>query len=155
MAHIHSQYDFVVSAYIVYSNRVLLVYHNALQKWLPVGGHIELDEDPEEALFREIHEETGLVKNQLILHSNCSFLISEGTKFLPTPSFLDVHAISKTHKHIGFTYFLKSSSDVITRSVREHDDIQWFDEQKLEDPLSLLSPATMFYAKEALRIIYA
>jgi 8-oxo-dGTP pyrophosphatase MutT (NUDIX family) len=27
---------------------------------LPLGGHIELDEDPEQALFREIKEESGL-----------------------------------------------------------------------------------------------
>jgi len=155
MAHIHTLYDFVVSAYIVHANRVLMVYHTGLQKWLPVGGHIELDEDPEEALFREIYEETGLVKNQLILYSDYPSLISEGTKFLSTPSYLDVHVISNIHKHIGFTYLLKSSSAVITRNVREHNDIQWFDEKKLNDPLLSLSPATMFYAKEALRIINA
>lgn len=29
--------------------------------WYPVGGGIELGESPEEAIFREVHEETGLV----------------------------------------------------------------------------------------------
>ena len=29
-------------------------------KWLGIGGHIEIDESPEEAIFRETLEETGL-----------------------------------------------------------------------------------------------
>lgn len=60
MPHIHERYDFVVNAFIVFNNKVLLVHHPKYDKWLPMGGHVELDEDPEEALFREIEEETGL-----------------------------------------------------------------------------------------------
>ncbi len=60
MTHIHEKIDFVVSARIVYEDKILLVYHKLLQKWLPVGGHIELDETPEEAIFREVKEECGL-----------------------------------------------------------------------------------------------
>ena len=58
MAHIHEKIDFVSTAIIVHRDKVLLVHHRGLKLWLPVGGHIELDEDPEEALFREIKEET-------------------------------------------------------------------------------------------------
>ena len=60
MPHIHEKYDFVITVYIVYDKKVLLVHHPRYGKWIPMGGHIELDEDPEEALFREIQEETGL-----------------------------------------------------------------------------------------------
>jgi ADP-ribose pyrophosphatase YjhB (NUDIX family) len=52
--------DFTVEAFVVHHNRVLLIYHKQLQKWLPLGGHIELNEDPEQALVREITEESGL-----------------------------------------------------------------------------------------------
>ena len=60
MPHIHELIDFVVDIYIVYKDKVLLIHHKELKKWLPIGGHIELDEDPEEALFREVKEECGL-----------------------------------------------------------------------------------------------
>jgi ADP-ribose pyrophosphatase YjhB (NUDIX family) len=60
MPHMHELMDFTVEALVVHENRVLLIYHQQLHKWLPLGGHIELDEDPEQALFREITEESGL-----------------------------------------------------------------------------------------------
>jgi 8-oxo-dGTP pyrophosphatase MutT (NUDIX family) len=37
-----------------------LINHKQLNKWLAIGGHIELNEDPDEALFREGKEECGL-----------------------------------------------------------------------------------------------
>ena len=60
MPHSHDLMDFTVEAFVVYAHRVLLIDHTQLQTWLPLGGHIELDEDPEQALFREIREERGL-----------------------------------------------------------------------------------------------
>jgi NUDIX domain len=57
MPHLHELMDFAVVALVVHQNRVLLIYHKQLQrlhKWLPLGGHLELDENPEQALFREI-----------------------------------------------------------------------------------------------------
>ena len=53
--------DFVATAYIFDSEkRVLLIYHNKRDMWLPVGGHIEANETPDEALRREIKEEVSL-----------------------------------------------------------------------------------------------
>src|SRR3989344_2869084 len=60
MAHIHEKIDFTTSIYIVYEHKVLLHKHKKLHIWLPPGGHIELDEDPNEAAIREAKEETGL-----------------------------------------------------------------------------------------------
>ena len=59
MAHIHEKIDFTVAIFVVQDGRVLLVHHRKLNKWLPLGGHIELDEDPEEAALREAQEESG------------------------------------------------------------------------------------------------
>jgi hypothetical protein len=53
MPHIHDLMDFTVEAFVVYKSRVLLIYHKQLKKWLPLGGYIELDENPEQALFRD------------------------------------------------------------------------------------------------------
>lgn len=40
--------------------RFLLHHHPKLGIWLPPGGHIEENEEPQDAVLREIHEETGL-----------------------------------------------------------------------------------------------
>ena len=60
MAHIHEKIDFTVAIFVVHDGKVLLIHHRRLDKWLPLGGHIELDEDPEIAALREAKEESGL-----------------------------------------------------------------------------------------------
>ena len=44
---------FGVSVYVFdfKKRKFLLIKHKKLKKWLQPGGHIELNEDPEEALF--------------------------------------------------------------------------------------------------------
>ena len=148
MPHIHDLIDFIVNIFIVYENRVLLIHHKQLDKWLPVGGHIELDEDPEEALFREVKEECGL---EIEVLNKKPVIESEGTKFLYTPLFLDIHRISNTHKHIGLVYFAKAKSDKFIFNKEEHKNIRWFGEEDLEKPEFNLSPTVKFYIKEALK----
>ena len=54
-----------VLAYIDINNQYLLLYRNKKKndinegKWIGVGGHIEKGETPEDALIREIKEETN------------------------------------------------------------------------------------------------
>lgn len=37
-----------------------------LDKWLGIGGHFETDETPEECALRELKEESGITKNDLV-----------------------------------------------------------------------------------------
>ena len=54
------QTQLAVAAYIIHNNKVLLIHHQKLDLWLPVGGHIDQNETPDDALLREIREEVNL-----------------------------------------------------------------------------------------------
>lgn len=150
MAHINTLIDNTVAAYIVYGRSVLLIDHVKLKRWLPIGGHIELEDDPEEALFREIEEECGLTKDLLEVFGKKPEIISEGTKFLYAPVYLDIHTISENHRHIGMTYFVKALTQKIQLDEKEHNAIRWVSFNDLDSPAFNLLPAVRFYAKEAI-----
>jgi len=147
MPHINYLYDYTITIYIVNPDyKVLLVEHPKYGKWIPVGGHIEMDEDPEDALYREVLEETGL---NIEVLSNKPSIESTGTKFLLTPNYVDVHEANAPHKHISFTYFARSKGDKFAISS-EHSDMKWFDGDELTKPEYGLSDAIKFYSKHAI-----
>lgn len=150
MSHIHDKIDFVSTAFIVHRDKVLLVHHRKLNLWLPVGGHIELDEDPIDALYREIKEEAGIDKNDLEIMSNKPSLIGTRHKFLLTPNYLDIHNFSDAHKHVSLTYLVKSKTDKLVRNDREHIEIKWFTKQEIESKKYGLLPQIEFLALESL-----
>lgn len=154
MPHIHEFIDYTVIAYVVHGDRVLLILHKELKKWLPVGGHIELDEDPDQALAREAMEESGIDPQHLSIASSRPDFVSAGYKPLFTPNFLDIHEISGNHRHVGLIYVLKTETDNITLADQEHDEIRWFRAPELEMLGDRLKSGTKFYATEALRIAH-
>lgn len=146
MPHIHDKYDFVVAAYIVYNNKVLLVRHPRYNMWIPMGGHIELDEDPEEALLREIKEETGL---EVQILADKPVIDQVDTKFIFTPRYIDVHRANPPHKHISLIYFARAKNDKYTLS-KEHSTIEWLGLDDLDKPSYDLSASVKFCCREAI-----
>ena len=147
MAHLFYDLDFTVSVFIVNAGRVLLVHHKKLGNWLPVGGHIEIGENPEQAALREALEESGLEIELVGARPPRSF---PGTTILTAPSFLDVHDITGDHRHIGMIYFARSAASELRLAEREHHDIRWFTPAELADPGWGVPEAIQFYAGEAL-----
>jgi len=149
MPHIHEKIDFTVSIFIAQDQKVLFVFHKQLQRWLPIGGHIELDEHPEQAAIREAKEESGLdvelVGERLPIQSEDGFIP------LLAPTYMDMHLIKEPHWHIGMIYFAKVKTGEVTLNVEEHQDIQWLGENDFEDVKWGLSAPLKFYAREALK----
>ncbi len=56
---------FTASGYVIRDDCVLLHWHPKVEGWLPPGGHIEANEDPVQAVLREIEEETGITAEVL------------------------------------------------------------------------------------------
>jgi len=146
--HIHEKYDFVVNAFIVFDNKVLLVLHPRYDKWLPMGGHVELDEDPDEALIREVKEETGLEVEVLGPKPK---IIAPETKFLYVPNYIDVHDANPPHKHIALNYFAKAKNNKHTKSI-EHDEMWWFSLAELDNPRFKIQDHIKFFCKEAIKL---
>jgi len=148
MPHLHERIDFTVSIYVVWEKQVLLVNHKELKRWLPVGGHIELEETPEEALFREIKEECGL-KIQIVGPAKPGFQFS-GHRFLYPPLYLNVHDTTPEHQHVGLVYFAKALSSRVKLNKEEHNAIRWFSLEDLEGHKSEMPEDVFFYARDAI-----
>lgn len=152
MPHIHEKIDFTVAVFVVEHGKVLLIHHRRLGKWLPLGGHVELDEDPEQAALREVREESGL---EVELVGERPPTTEPGTRALIAPRFLDIHRISETHEHIGLIYLARPRSGTARLAPEEHHEIRWCTEADLGDLQPPLSGAVRWYCLAALREILA
>ena len=150
MPHIHEHVDFTVAIFIVHDAKVLLIHHRKLAKWLPIGGHIELDEDPEAAAIREAREESGL---EIELLGERPPTTESGTRALIAPRFLDIHRISDSHEHIGMIYFARVKSGEIALAELEHHAICWCSRADLDELQPPLSGAIRWYCECALNEI--
>lgn len=62
------------------TNQFLMLYRCKKQndlnegKWLGIGGHIEIGESPEEAVYREVFEETGLTLKSFTKRAIITFI---------------------------------------------------------------------------------
>lgn len=148
MAHIHDKIDFTVAIFVVHQDRVLLIHHRKLNKWLPLGGHIELDEDPEIAALREAKEESGL---DVELVGERPPTTEPGTRALIAPRFLDIHRISATHEHIGMIYWARPKGGDVTLATEEHHDIRWCTAADLEQLDPPMTNAVKWYCHTALQ----
>jgi 8-oxo-dGTP pyrophosphatase MutT (NUDIX family) len=145
--HIHPLIDFTVCGVLVRGDRVLMVHHRALGRWLFPGGHIELDEDPDEALEREMREECG-VPVQWLEHPP-AWPAEIGVKFLRRPHRAEIHHIDSVHRHVTFVYYGRALADQPTLSAAEHHEIRWVTPEELDDEGLGLSESLKLYAREA------
>ena len=151
MPHIHDVIDFTVEVFVVYKDKVLLRKHDKYKIWLSVGGHIEPDEDPNQAAVREVREEVGL---DVVLADGMLPFRRDTSKYkeLIPPKFLNKHRIGDTHEHVAMTYFGRAATDEIKEP--EQDEIsggcRWFTREELNDPSWGIDEHIAYYAKQAL-----
>jgi ADP-ribose pyrophosphatase YjhB (NUDIX family) len=120
--------DLVATGYIFSNNKVLLVHHNKLNLWLPVGGHINKNENFDEALKREIKEETNL--DIEILNQSYIPLNGNVKKNLATPFYVNVHSVGD-HDHCSLFYICKALNPKELKPNNELKDFKWFSKDNL------------------------
>ena|SRR5581483_3111871 len=149
MPHIHEKIDWTVDVFIVYQNTVLIRKHDKYDKWLAVGGHIELHEEPTQAAVREAKEETGLDIELLGIIKE--FDIDNSYRELLPPRYMNIHDINPTHQHISLIYFAKSNSNQVVDEGREQSKgCKWFTREELDKNDEGISESIKFYALKAL-----
>ena len=152
MAHIHEKIDFTVAIFVVRDSKILVIHHRKLGKWLPLGGHIELDEEPEIAALREAKEESGL---DVELIGERPPTTEPGTRALIAPRFLDIHRISDTHEHIGMIYFARPKAGALALAAEEHHDIRWVSSGEIDALQPPMSNAVKWYCRKAIEEVSA
>jgi ADP-ribose pyrophosphatase YjhB (NUDIX family) len=125
---------FTASALIIDEEKVLLVYHKQLDVWLYPGGHIEADENPEEALLREVREETGL---QIEILGEKDETLSDkavDVSALHIPYAMLCELVGD-HYHNDIIYLCRvvGKSDKFTHNPKESDEIGFFELKDLND----------------------
>jgi len=96
----NSQGHITASGLVINDDKVLLIFHPYIKRWLQPGGHIDEGETPINAAIREVYEETGLI---------CTLASNE-----QDPIDIDIHLIPSNpkkgegeHLHIDLLFQLK------------------------------------------------
>ena len=96
---------FTATGFVVHDGHVALHWHPKVQEWLPPGGHIDENEDPVQAVVREIREECGLEAE--VVATGLPFELSYPTQVQPPLTIMveDIHdPVDGYHQHIDMIY---------------------------------------------------
>lgn len=128
------------SGLVIHEGKIILIFHNKLQKYIQPGGHIEEDTTLWEAAKREVQEELGLSQVELHpWHIDHDYI----------PLHIDTHVIpfnekkqEPQHFHHDHVFMFKTSIQDIHLQQEEVSRFQWvsvdapFEEKLLKNAVS-------------------
>jgi 8-oxo-dGTP pyrophosphatase MutT (NUDIX family) len=95
------------------AERVLLLFHRKLQRWLQPGGHVDGDANLAAAAQREASEETGI----------------HGLRVVVPPLDLDIHEVrppgEPPHLHLDVRYLVMAPAGAVGRGNHESEALRW------------------------------
>lgn len=126
---------FTATLYLLKELKTLLVFHQKLQKWLPPGGHLELDELPSEAALREAREETGL--DAEIIDQPPVTIDRWNARSFPSPFLCLLEEIppwgdEPAHQHMDLIYVGRVVGDTTPKPSDGIADARWFSLEEID-----------------------
>ena len=121
--------------FVVHRGSVVLHWHRKVKAWLPPGGHIEPNEDPVQAVIREVLEETGL--KVAVISTGAELGLGYPKEVISPYTIMveDIHdPVEGFHKHIDMIYFCQP-----TGNMRLAEGWQWVSRETLENGFPLES----------------
>ncbi|MBU0958526.1 MAG: NUDIX domain-containing protein [Nanoarchaeota archaeon] len=119
----------VTTIFLVNKERkVLLNWNKVLQTWIPVGGHIDKGETPQEAIRREVEEETGF---DFDLYGD--FKMENGGKVqLVKFHRFQIERVPHHNIHMNFVFFGKClKHDRAVFQTDEKEKLRWFSREEI------------------------
>ncbi|HLD04294.1 MAG TPA: NUDIX domain-containing protein [Candidatus Nanoarchaeia archaeon] len=138
----------VTTIYLVKDSKVLLTWNKNLQTWIPVGGHMDPGETPEEAIKREVEEEVG-----------CSFVFHpepkeecNGNVRVLSPLRIQIDKVPHHGQHINIKFAGKVTKWKEVSETDEQEKLKWFSKEDLTSDKGMLE-SVRNNALEALRLV--
>lgn len=134
MPHIHTQpdqHDMTVSGYIVRMDGdtplCLVHMHRKIGKLMQVGGHIELNETPWQAMAHELAEESGYQLSELAVLQHTKDRVQEAHNVShPVPFLMNTHNVGNNHYHSDLCYaFIADTVPEQLAAEGESSDLRW------------------------------
>ena len=129
--------DFTATGYVVNPERtkILVIFHNKLQKWLPAGGHMEQNELPHEAALREVFEETG-VTACIVSDDPDMGLAGNVDCQIPRPYSILYQIIPQSRKdvehiHVDFVYAMEAEESELKVQIEEVSRVEWLTKDEI------------------------
>lgn len=118
---------FTSTVLIVHRNKVLLHRHKKSGSLLPVGGHVDRDELPQDAALREAREEAGL---QITLHDTDALRFGD-VQVLARPAHMLLINMNPYHQHIDFIFYATATTDQVQPLEGESDQLFWYTQDEI------------------------
>jgi len=113
------------SGLVLHGDKLLLIFHKKLQRYLQPGGHLEVDDKSViEAAIKEVEEETGV--------KAVPYGEEEESDEIVLPIYIDIQNIpynekknEKEHQHYDFMFLLKADNSNVDLKIDEVEDFKW------------------------------
>lgn len=145
MPHIHTQpnqHDMTVSAYIIRREaggwKCLVHMHRKIDMLMQIGGHMELDQTPWQALADELRNEAGYILSELKVLQYYGEVPSVGGAIVhPVPVLVNTHSVGNEHYHSDLCYaFVAAALPVHQHAEGESNDLRWLTPTELQEEVA-------------------
>lgn len=140
---------FVATIYLVNEEgRVLLSWNKNMQAWIPVGGHMEVGDTPEEAVKREVAEEVGIDFEFVSRHKSDT----DGNVKLVRAHRVQLDPVPHHNIHINFN-FIGKCKNTDKQETDEQEKLRWFSREEIVNIENKMPQSVRTVSLEAMDLV--